>query len=120
MQAPQIQTLSVHMRSNSQRERAQQQPVSAPTAVMHLPSSRTGPMHQQRQLASVAAGVGISSEKQGDGMRERNLSLAVSVANTVNLHARPTSSQEGAETPISASDDDKTIEMRAQVLRLLF
>jgi hypothetical protein len=124
MQAPQIQTVSVHMRpSSAKREPAQQQPpVSASAAVMQPcpPSSRAGSMHQQRQLASAAAALRMPGEKQGDGMPGRNPSLAVSVANTMNLRARPTSTQEGAETPVAASDDDKTIEMRAQVSGCIF
>lgn len=115
----QIQKLSAHIRpSSAQRGPSQSKPpVTAPAVVMQHspPSSRDGSMHQQRQLASAAAARGCSGENRHDEMPGRNTSLAVSVANTMNLQARPTSTQEGAETPIAASDDD-TIEMHAQVL----
>lgn len=118
VQAPKLQTLSIHMRpSSAQVHEPQLQPAAttAPAAVMQHgpPSSRAGSMHQQRQLASIGA-VEHSGEKQDDAAPARITSLAVSVANTMNVQARPTSTQEGAETPIPASDDD-TIEMQAQV-----
>ena len=71
-------------------------------------------MHHQRKLASAAAALPCSAENKRAGLPGRNTSLAVSVANTAHVKARPTSTQEGAEAPHAASDDD-TIEMRAQV-----
>lgn len=118
MQA-QIQTLADHMRSSSAHRGPTHSkvPATAPAVVMQAshPSSQAGSMHQQRQLASAAANLVCLDENKHAGVPGRNTSLAVSVANTVNLNARPTSTQEGAEAPHAASDDD-TIEMQAQVL----
>lgn len=112
-----MQVLRAHMRANhTQHQPATFPPRTSPSAatapgilMQHSPpSSRAGSM-QHRRLVSAAAAAPNSVEDYMC-MHGRHLSLAVSVANTINAHARPTSTQEGAETPIAASDDD-TIEM---------